>query len=295
MAFYTIKCNSQIACYSNRDDITMAYFNDVRHFPVLSEEETMHLLEVFNNGNTKEGRDKAKAKLIEGNLRFVVSVAKKLGNKETFLDLINEGNMGLIRAIEKYDKTKKCRLLTYAQGWIVSYMLKYKQKQSNAVTPPNVLKIYSLIKKVNKTFYNENERKATREEIAEIIKDKYNFEIKNLDDVELGQMISIDSEYGVFDEDEKFEENNIFNSKTCTNNIEEKINDDYTKHKLDMLLGKLTDRERYIVEKYYGIGGIEESFDTISIELGVSKERVRQVCKKAVLKLQNYKHLTNKI
>lgn len=295
MAFYTIKCNSQIACYTNRDDITMAYFNDVRHFPVLSEEETMHLLEVLNNGNTKEERDKAKAKLIEGNLRFVVSVAKKLGNKETFLDLINEGNMGLIRAIEKYDKNKKCRLLTYAQGWIVSYMLKYKQKQSNAVTPPNVLKIYALIKKVNKTFYNENERKATREEIAEIIKDKYNFVIKNLDDVELGQMISIDSEYGVFDEDEKFEENNIFNSKTCTNNIEEKINDDYTKHKLDMLLGKLTDRERYIVEKYYGIGGIEESFDTISIELGVSKERVRQVCKKAVLKLKNYKHLTNKI
>ena len=295
MAFYTIKCNSQIACYTNRDDITMAYFNDVRHFPVLSEEETTHLLEVLNSGSTKEERDKAKAKLIEGNLRFVVSVAKKLGNKETFLDLINEGNMGLIRAIEKYDKNKKCRLLTYAQGWIVSYMLKYKQKQSNAVTPPNVLKIYALIKKVNKTFYNENERKATREEIAEIIKDKYNFVIKNLDDVELGQMISIDSEYGVFDEDEKFEENNIFNSKTCTNNIEEKINDDYTKHKLDMLLGKLTDRERYIVEKYYGIGGIEESFDTISIELGVSKERVRQVCKKAVLKLKNYKHLTNKI
>ena len=295
MAFYTIKCNSQIACYTNRDDITMAYFNDVRHFPVLSEEETTHLLEVLNSGSTKEERDKAKAKLIEGNLRFVVSVAKKLGNRETFLDLINEGNMGLIRAIEKYDKNKKCRLLTYAQGWIVSYMLKYKQKQSNAVTPPNVLKIYALIKKVNKTFYNENERKATREEIAEIIKDKYNFVIKNLDDVELGQMISIDSEYGVFDEDEKFEENNIFNSKTCTNNIEEKINDDYTKHKLDMLLGKLTDRERYIVEKYYGIGGIEESFDTISIELGVSKERVRQVCKKAVLKLKNYKHLTNKI
>ena len=293
MAFYTIKCNSQICCYSNRDDITMAYFNDVRHFPVLSEEETTHLLEVLNNGSTKEERDKAKTKLIEGNLRFVVSVAKKLGNRETFLDLINEGNMGLIRAIEKYDKTKKCRLLTYAQGWIVSYMLKYKQKQINAVTPPNVLKIYTLIKKVNKTFYNENERKATREEIAEIIKDKYNFVIKNLDDVELGQMISIDSEYGVFDEDEKFEENNIFNSKTCTNNIEEKINDDYTKHKLDILLGKLTDRERYIVEKYYGIGGIEESFDTISIELGVSKERVRQLCKKAVLKLRNYKHLTN--
>jgi len=295
MAFYTIKCNSQIGCYTNRDDITMAYFNDVRHFPVLSEEETTHLLEVLNSGSPKEERDKAKAKLIEGNLRFVVSVAKKLGNRETFLDLINEGNMGLIRAIEKYDKNKKCRLLTYAQGWIVSYMLKYKQKQSNAVTPPNVLKIYALIKKVNKTFYNENERKATREEIAEIIKDKYNFVIKNLDDVELGQMISIDSEYGVFDEDEKFEENNIYNSKTCTNNIEEKINDDYTKHKLDMLLGKLTDRERYIVEKYYGIGGIEESFDTISIELGVSKERVRQVCKKAVLKLKNYKHLTNKI
>lgn len=271
----------------------MAYFNDVRHFPVLSEEETTHLLEVLNNGSTKEERDKAKTKLIEGNLRFVVSVAKKLGNRETFLDLINEGNMGLIRAIEKYDKTKKCRLLTYAQGWIVSYMLKYKQKQINAVTPPNVLKIYTLIKKVNKTFYNENERKATREEIAEIIKDKYNFIIKNLDDVELGQMISIDSEYGVFDEDEKFEENNIFNSKTCTNNIEEKINDDYTKHKLDILLGKLTDRERYIVEKYYGIGGVEESFDTISIELGVSKERVRQLCKKAVLKLRNYKHLTN--
>ena len=289
-----IDCNSKTSFYVN-SDISNIYFNEVRRIPLLTQEEENELVEKFRNAPTEREREKAKNKLIESNLRFVISIAKKLGTPDTFPDLVNEGNIGLIKAVEKFNPNKECHLITYALSWIVAYIKNYQITQMNAVVPPNALKLHNYVKNVTKDFFAENERNPTAHEIADLVRKKFDFRITNLEDVELGRMISIDEKYGVIDEDETIEESSLYLARTSTNNIQDNIEEEYKKHKLDFFLGKLDDRERFIVKRYYGIGCEQESFDTIGLqlteELGgeLGGERVRQICNAAVKKMKKYK------
>ena len=289
-----IKCNSKNSFYLNRDDIQEAYFADVRQFPILDEKEEHDLLYKVQNGNTKKERDDANHRLAERNLRFVISIAKKLGNPDNFLDLVNEGNIGLMDAIDKFDISKNCKLITYAVSWIVSYINKYQIQVSKTVVPPNALRLHTYVRNVMKEFFIENERNPTPQEIANKIREKFNFNISNLEDVELGKVVSIEEKYSVIEEDDSFEDSSEYIQKTSFNNIQETIDKEYKMHQLDFFLGKLDERERFIVEKSYGIGCIAESFDTIALRLDLGKERVRQICVAAVKKMQKYKEMVEK-
>ena len=290
---YRIDCNSKTSIYVNRDNIIDAYFNEVRRFPLLSEEEERNLFDTLKNAPTEKEREKAKKKLIESNLRFVISIAKKLGTPDTFLDLVNEGNIGLIKAIEKFDIDKDYHLITYALSWIVAYIKNYQILQQNSVVPPNALKLHNYVKNVTKEFFVKNERNPTSHEIADMIREKFDFKITNLEDVELGKMVSIDEKYGVIEDDETFEDSNMYLDKTHTNNIQDNIDTEYKTHKLNFFLGKLDEREQFIVKRHYGIGCVEESFDTIGLQLTpmLGGERVRQICNLAVKKMQKYKSM----
>lgn len=292
MAFdFKIDCHSKTSFYLNRDRIHDSFFADVRKYPLLSEEEESKLFQQYKHGKTEQEREKAKNRLIECNLRFVISIAKKLGNSETFLDLVNEGNIGLIKAIEKYDKSKNCRLITYALSWIVVSIQKYQFSQVNCVAPPNALKLHNYVNSVTKEFYKENERNPTSYETAEIIKEKFNFQISNLEDVELGHVISIEEK--INGTEDSIEESNTYLSRTSSNNIQKDIEEEYQKHKLDFFLGKLTERERFVVEHFYGIGCEQESLDTIGYQLNIGGERIRQICTTAIKKMQKYKKMVN--
>ena len=285
---YRVHCGSHKTIYVDRDNIHDAYYNDVRKYPILSEEEERELINRYNFGKTEEEREKAKEKLITSNLRFVVSIAKKLGTTSTFLDLINEGNIGLIKAVEKFDPSKKYRLTTYAVSWIVAYIKNYQITQVKSVVPPNTLKLHNYVKNVTKEFFVENERNPTPHEIADLIRKKYNFKITNLEDVELGRMISIEEKFNV-SEDDTFEDSNIYVQRTsASNTINNNIEQDYKRHQLEFFLGRLSEREREIVERAYGIGCEEESFDTIALDMNICGERVRQICVNAVKKMQEY-------
>lgn len=290
---YKIHCKSKITGYIDRDDINEAYYNDVRRFPLLTEEEEKDLFYQFNFGETEKEREDAKNKLINSNLRFVISIAKKLGTKDTFLDLINEGNIGLIKAIEKFDTNKKYRLITYAVSWIVAYIKNYQIRQQKSVVPPNTLKLHNYIKKVNREFFNEYEREPTPHEIADIIREKFNFNISNLEDVELGKFISIDEKFKVDRDSNTLEDSNVYNRRTSSNNVDDNIEEEYKKNQINFFLGRLSDREKYIVEHVYGIGCQEESFDTIGMRLDICGERVRQICNTAVEKMRRFKERVN--
>lgn len=290
---YKFDCNSKTSFFVNKDGISDAYFNEVRRIPLLTEKEEYELVLQYKNGTTEREREKAKNKLVESNLRFVISIAKKLGTPETFLDLVSEGNIGLIKAVEKFDVDKKCHLITYALSWIVAYIKNYQITQLNSVVPPNALKLHNYIKNVTREFYMKNERNPTPHEIADLVRKKFDFRITNLEDVELGKMISIDEKYGVIDDDETVEESEMYLSRTSTNNIQNDIENEYKHHKLNFFLGKLEDRERFIVEKHYGIGCEQESFDTIGLQIDLGGERVRQICNAAVKKMKKYKTMVN--
>ena len=289
---YKIDCSSKTSFYVNRENnVIDNYFNEIRRYPVLSEEEEHDLFVALKNGKTEKERNAAREKLINCNLRFVISIAKKLGTPETFCDLISEGNIGLIKAIEKYDEEKDCHLITYAISWIVAYINKYLITQLNPVVPPNALKLHNYVKSVVREFYAENERNPSAHEIADLVRKKFDFNVSNLEDIELGHVISIDEKYSVIDEDDTVEESPLFVERTSNNNIQEDIDEEYKKHKLDFFLGKLSKRERYIVEKHYGIGCIQESFDTIGLKLDLGGERVRQIYNIAIKKMRNYKKM----
>jgi RNA polymerase primary sigma factor len=277
--------------YVDMNNINEAYYNDVRKFPLLTEDEEKQLVITYNNGKTQKERQDAKNKLINSNLRFVISIAKKLGTNENFLDLVNEGNIGLIKAIEKFDINKKYRLVTYAVSWIVAYIKNYQFTQNKIVVPPNTLKLHNYVKNATMDFFNKNEREPTAHEIADLIREKFNFNISNVEDVELGKVISIDEKFTINNDSESLENSRIYTSRTSSNNIETQINEEYKKHQLNFFLGKLNEREKYIVEKVYGIGCEPESFETIGMRLDLCGERVRQLCKSAVKKMNRYKEM----
>lgn len=288
-----INCKSQTSFYVKRDNIHDAYFNDVRHFPVLTEGQEIELVNKFKNGKTKSERENARNKLIEGNLRFVISIAKKLGDSETFLDLVNEGNIGLIKAIEKFDPKKDVHVITYALSWVVAYIRNYQITQMKSVVPPNALKLHNYVKNVTNEFILKNERKPNAAEVAEIVREKFNFSITNLEDVELGKMFSIDEKYGAIKDDNTVGESDMYLARTSSNNVQDSIDEEYKKNQLDFFLGKLDNREKYIVERFYGIGCVQESFDTIGFHLNLGGERVRQICVTAVKKMRKYKEMVD--
>jgi len=290
---YRLDCNSKTTIYVNRDNINDAYFSDIKKYPILTEDEEHELIMLSKFGETEKERQNAKNKLVECNQRFVISVAKKLGTSETLLDLINEGNIGLMMAIDKFDVSKDCHLITYALSWIVAYIKNYQIMQQNSVVPPNALKLHNYVKRVTREFFVKNERNPTPHEIADIIRERYNFNISNLEDVELGRMVSIEEKYSVGDDNETIGNSTIYLQRTSTNNINENIEEEYKKHKLDFFLGKLDERERFIVKKFYGIGCIQESFDTIGLQINLGGERVRQICNVAVEKMKKYKKMVN--
>lgn len=288
---FKINCKSQTSFFINRDNIHDAYFSDIRKYPLLSESEEKDLIYKYRNAKTEKDKTAARNKLIEGNLRFVVSVVKKLGTADTFLDLVNEGNSGLIKAVEKFNPDKDVHLITYALSWIVAYIKNYQITQLRSVVPPNALKLHNYVKNVTNDFILANERNPSPNEIADIIREKFNFNITNLEDVELGQVISINEKYSVIDEDDKVENSDTYISRTSSNNIQDTIDEEYKKNQIDFFLGKLDEREKFIVTKYYGIGCEQESFDTIGIHLNLCAERVRQLCVSAVKKMRNYKEM----
>ncbi len=289
MAFnYQVHCGSHNTVYINRDNIHDAYYNEVRKYPILTEKEERELINTYNFAKTKKEREMAKEKLITSNLRFVMSIAKKLGTANTFLDLVNEGNIGLIKAIEKYDPSKSYRLITYAVSWVVAYIKTYQMTQVKSVVPPNTLKLHNYVKNVANEFFLKNERNPTPQEIADMIMKKYNFKITNLEDVELGRMISIEEKFNV-SEDDTFEDSNVYIQRTSVSNtINTDIENDYKKYQLNFFLGQLTKREREIIERVYGIGCEQESFDTIALDMKLGGERVRQICVNAMRKMQQY-------
>lgn len=285
------RCSRQNGFYINRDSITMAYFEEVRKYPVLSVNEEKKLFQQMKHGNTEAEREKAKEKLILSNLRFVISLAKKFTSSERFLDLVNEGNIGLIKAIEKFDTNKEVKLISYAVSWIIAYMQRYLIKCERAIIPPNATKLYYYVKNVTKKFISENERKPTPQETADLLREKFNFSVVNLEDVELPHIISINEKYGsAGEDDDTFETSDMFVSKTSSNNIQEEIDKGYTHYKLDFFLDKLNDREKEVITRSYGIGCIAEGFETIANSMNICSERVRQISVQAVKKMQKYKN-----
>ena len=261
------------------DDPVKIYLKEIGRVPLLSPEEEIDLAQRMSSGDPY-----AKKRLSEANLRLVVSIAKRyVGRGMQFLDLIQEGNLGLIKAVEKFDYTKGYKFSTYATWWIRQAITRAIADQARTIRiPVHMVETITKVKKVSSTLLHKNGREATAEEIAEELKlplERVREIIRiSQDPVSLETPIGEeeDSHLGDFIPDEEAPAPAEAASLTLL------------KEQLDEVLNTLTEREGKVLRLRFGLeDGRQRTLEEVGKEFNVTRERIRQIEAKALRKLRH--------
>lgn len=264
---------------TNRESASLdKYLQEIGREDLITVEEEVELAQRIQNGDRI-----ALEKLTRANLRFVVSVAKQYQNQGLSLpDLINEGNLGLIKAAEKFDETRGFKFISYAVWWIRQSILQALAEQSRIVRLP--LNQVGSLNKINKAFSKfeqENERRPSAEELAEQLDIPVD---KIADTMKVsGRHISVDAPF-VEGEDNSLLD--VMINDDSPNADRSLMNESLSKEIERVLENALSDRERDIVKKFFGLGVPEMTLEEIGDEFGLTRERVRQIKEKAIRKLK---------
>lgn len=281
-------CKTHSGRYIKYTGITKAYIEEVRNYDVISPQEQKRLLSLAHSSDNQV-KQEAINRLVQSNQRFIISFAKKWSQEDNLLDVINEANLGLLEAIDKYDTNSDNNFLTYAVWWIRKYVKDYHNVYDNIVKRPNANKHNLYVPKARRWFENKYHREPTNEELIEILHKKYNYVIQDPTDLDELRPYTIDNS----DIDNEFnlcETDRLFNEKTAVDNVSSGINDEYTKSFVSFLLGKLSDTERDVIVKNYGIGCFPKTVDSIADELNIPSYKVRSILKKTHNKLKQYEN-----
>ena len=263
---------------TNRESASLdKYLQEIGREDLITVEEEVELAQRIRNGDRL-----ALEKLTRANLRFVVSVAKQYQNQGLSLpDLINEGNLGLIKAAEKFDETRGFKFISYAVWWIRQSILQALAEQSRIVRLP--LNQVGSLNKINKAFSKfeqENERKPSAEELAEELDIPVD---KIADTMKVsGRHVSVDAPF-VEGEDNSLLDVMINDDSPNADRV--LINESLSKE-IERALSTLSEREHDIVKKFFGIGVPEMTLEEIGVEFGLTRERVRQIKEKAIRRLR---------
>lgn len=256
------------------------YLNDISKIDLLEPEEEIELAERIN-----EGDEVALEKLTQANLRFVVSVAKQYQNHGLSLsDLINEGNVGLMKAAKRFDPTKGFKFISYAVWWIRQSILQAILEYSRLVRLPlNKVNLYSKVKDARDSFIQEFEREPSVAELADAV----GVTVKEVEDIlENGaHHLSLDAPIGK-DEDSSGTMLDVYieedNESPDLDVMEESL-----QNELKYGLSTLSPREMDILKFYFGIGDDEAmTLEEIGDRLGLTRERVRQIKERALRRLR---------
>ncbi|MBO4691685.1 MAG: sigma-70 family RNA polymerase sigma factor [Bacteroidales bacterium] len=240
----------------------------------------------------KKGDQEALEKLTKANLRFVVSVAKQYQNQGLSLpDLINEGNLGLIKAAEKFDETRGFKFISYAVWWIRQSILQALAEQSRIVRLPlNQVGALNKINKLINKFEQEHERLPSTDELAELL-DSSKEKVADTQRVS-GRHISIDAPFVEGEDNSLLDVLPNNDSPAADKGL---VNESLNKE-IERALSTLTERERNIIKYFFGIGCQEKTLEEIGETFNLTRERVRQIKEKAIRRLRNSgrsKHLKN--
>ncbi len=264
---------------TNRESASLEkYLQEISHQNLLSPDEEVELARRIRQGDRK-----ALEQLTKANLRFVVSVAKQYQNKGLSLpDLINEGNLGLIKAAEKFDETRGFKFISYAVWWIRQSILQAIAEQSRIVRLPlnQVGSVNRIARELSK-FEQEFERRPSVEEMVERVdlpEEKVSAAMKMN-----GHHVSMDAP---FSDDEDGSLLDVLSNDDAPDTddllVKESLREEITR-----ALGILNDRERKVLKAVYGIGGPEMTLEEISEKYDLTRERVRQIKEKALRRLRH--------
>ena len=264
---------------TNRESASLdKYLQEIGKEDMISTEEEVELAQRIRKGDKK-----ALERLTKANLRFVVSVAKQYQNQGLSLpDLINEGNLGLIKAAEKFDETRGFKFISYAVWWIRQSILQAIADQSRIVRLP--LNQVGSVNKINRAlskFEQENERRPNIEELSETTE---------LPMEKIGEAMSVNTRHVSMDAPFAEGDDNSL--------LDVMINDDSPmadqmlvieslRSEINNALKMLNERERNVVEAFFGINQPEMTLEEIGTKFGLTRERVRQIKEKAIRRLRN--------
>lgn len=290
-----VNLKSPTTDYFERTETLTRYYEDIRKYDVMSEEKEVEMFNLFKNGNKQE-QEYARNFIINANQRFVVAMAKRFATNENILDLISEGNIGLIEAMKDFDITKGNKFITFAVWYVRRAINNYCINYGNLVKKTNLSKTYHVIAQATNKFIQTEYRQPTLEELLEIVNKEHKADIKSIEDIIDTKISSIDEGFNSEDDDAVFGEMSLYNSYSSSFNEYEKIsNDDFNNKLISSMLGKLPEREKTIIKMVFGIGYYREyELQEIAEELGLTTERVRQI-KNSVIKeiKEKYKNVMN--
>ena len=254
------------------------YLQEISKEGLLTMEEEVELA-----ARVRKGDQKALETLTRANLRFVVSVAKQYQNQGLSLpDLINEGNLGLIKAAERFDETRGFKFISYAVWWIRQSILQAIAEQSRIVRLPlNQVSSVNKISQVLSRFEQENERRPSVDEIS----DQIDLPMEKIDEALSinGKHVSMDAPFA------DGEDNSLLDVLVNDNSpsADKQLVLESLRQEIQKVLSSLNERERMIIEAYYGINQPEMTLDEIGVKYGLTRERVHQIKEKAIRRLRN--------
>lgn len=258
------------------------YLVEIGRAPMISIDEEIELAQIIRKGG--RAGERAKNRLVEANLRFVVSVAKQYQHQGlTLTDLIDEGNIGLIKAAERFDETRGFKFISYAVWWVRQSILQAIAEQSRIVRLPlnQVGSLNKVNQEINK-FEQENLRKPSVQEISDrtgVDEDKIAQSM-----MASGHHVSIDAPFGSDDDDNAMVD---VMSSGDDSRTDKGVDHESMAQELRAVLDKvLKERERKTLCACYGIGETEKGLEEIGDKMGLTRERVRQIREKSITKLR---------
>ena len=286
---------SMINSGSPEDPVKM-YLRDIGKVQLLSPEAEIEVSRQIRDGDP-ETRDKAKKELCEANLRLVVSIAKRYAGRSgmQFLDLIQEGNLGLLKAVEKFDSTKGFRFSTYATWWIRQHITRAIADQARTIRiPVHMVETINKINRESRKFLQENNREPTTEELSKLV----NLPPEKIVEIQKIALDPISLESPVGEEDDS-RIADFIEDETSISPYESSAKA-IVREKLLKTLEQLTPREQKVIMLRYGlIDGSPKTLEDVGKEFNVTRERIRQIEAKALRKLRSpnrlkaLKELTN--
>ncbi len=266
------------------DDSVRLYLREIGKIPLLTPDEEAELAQRIVKGDKK-----AKDKMVESNMRLVVSIAKRYGGRGLdFLDLIQEGNTGLLRAVEKFDPAKGFKFSTYATWWVRQAITRAIADQARTIRiPVHMVETINKVLRTTRKLTAELNREPTNEEIAKALDmepEKIDYVMRIKQDI-----ASLDASIGREGDDEDSVLGDFVEDEE-RDSPEDSAANQILKEQLSEIIATLTDREQKIIRLRFGIGGGRpHTLEEVGAEFDVTRERIRQIEAKALSKLRKNK------
>lgn len=267
------------------DDSVRMYLREIGKIPLLSIDEENELAK-----KAMEGNQRAKDKMAEANMRLVVSIAKRYsGRGLELLDLIQEGNTGLLRAVDKFDPSKGFKFSTYATWWIRQAITRAIADQARTIRiPVHMVETINKLMRTQRRLTQELNREPTNKELAK----EMDMDVEKIEYIQKIKQDITSLDAGVGRDGEEGEESTLgdFIEDEDTASPEESATVQLLKEQVREILSTLSDRERKILEMRFGLNGTKShTLEEVGLEFAVTRERIRQIEAKALMKLKKHK------